>query len=160
MQVKFLFCSIEQTDRGPHVLSAILNLVQNHPPAWFVIQLARNPEFFARRFEREGLVAECPERVRTSRNRAEGQCFTLPLFFLRSTIGARVEWIIDVLLFSALMTMRGKNLFARTELSFGFRHWDGMRDLPPFLASSCSSSEPLRPAWPLGQATLSISVHP
>ena len=25
--------------------------------------------------------------------------------------------------------------------------------------SKCSSSEPLRPAWPKGQATLSISVH-
>ena len=24
----------------------------------------------------------------------------------------------------------------------------------------CSSSEPVRPAWPMGQATLSISVHP
>jgi len=57
-----------------------------HPPHLHFRQLVR-AEVLAH--GRAVLLRSAQSRVRTSRNRAEGQCFTLPRFFLRSTIGAR-----------------------------------------------------------------------
>src|ERR1017187_5011159 len=91
-------------------------------------------------FSEYDLLRSAQSRVRTSRNRALGQSFTRLVFFPGSDIGARVEWIIAVLLLSALMTTRGKNLFALSLPVFGLRHCDRISDHPPFLAASQSKA--------------------
>src|SRR5205807_867345 len=83
-------------------------------------------------------------RVRRSNSRACGQSFTFVFFFPASDMGARVEWIIAVLLLSALMTIRGKNLLALSMPVFGLCHSDRMSDHPPFCANSQSTATLLR----------------
>src|SRR6266849_3644771 len=95
-------------------------------------------------FNEYDLLRSAQSRVRTSRNLAAGQSFTFLPFFPGSDMGARVEWIIAVLLFRALMTMRGMNLFALRLPFLGLRHCDRISDHPPFLAVSQSTASLLK----------------
>src|SRR5260370_11114304 len=95
-------------------------------------------------FNEYDLLRSAQSRVRTSRNRATGQSSTLLLFFPGSDRGARVEWIIAVLLLRALMTARGKNLLALSSPVFGLRHCDRMSDHPPLFAVSQSRASLLK----------------
>src|SRR5580700_699430 len=95
-------------------------------------------------FSEYDLLRSAHSSVRTSRNLAADHSFTRLFVSVGSFIGARVEWMIAVLLFSALMTTRGKNLLALSSLVFGLRHCDRMSDHPPFLAVSQSTAMRLR----------------
>jgi len=54
------------------------------------------------------------------------------------------------------MSLTVGQIIGKTLKAYGVPYVTGL----PGHGNWCPSSEPLRPAWPLGQATLSDSVHP